>query len=151
MNLYFDVCCLNRPFDQQKHDLIRLEAEAMKAIFRRISKKGWRWISSEVVNFEISNTPDPVKRNHLEILVRKAHIILPWDQTIQKRGLEIEHFGFDALDSLHIAAAEEGKVDIFLTSDKKLLNLGVRMAKNIALQVQNPLSFIMEQQKNGKK
>ena len=49
MKLYFDVCCLNRPFDDKTQDRIHLESEAVKAILKHIRKGDWQWISSEVV------------------------------------------------------------------------------------------------------
>jgi hypothetical protein len=33
--IYLDVCCLNRPFDDQRQDRIRLEAEAIERILDR--------------------------------------------------------------------------------------------------------------------
>lgn len=35
MKIYSDVCCLNRPFDNQLQDRIHLEAEAVITILRR--------------------------------------------------------------------------------------------------------------------
>lgn len=58
MKLYFDVCCLNRPFDDQTQDRIRLEAEAVLAIVRHVEGSEWQWISSDAVAYEISNTPN---------------------------------------------------------------------------------------------
>ncbi len=58
--IYLDVCCLNRPFDDQTHDRIHLKAEAVLAILSRIGTGEWDWLSSNVVDFEINQTPDPV-------------------------------------------------------------------------------------------
>ena len=47
ITVYFDVCCLNRPFDDQKQDRIHLEAEAVLLIITHIQAREWTWISSE--------------------------------------------------------------------------------------------------------
>jgi hypothetical protein len=39
MLLYLDMCCLNRPFDDQSIDRNRLESEAVLAILRRVDQK----------------------------------------------------------------------------------------------------------------
>lgn len=36
--IYLDTCCLNRPFDDQTQERIRLESEAVLAILSRIEK-----------------------------------------------------------------------------------------------------------------
>jgi hypothetical protein len=54
MKIYLDVCCLNRPFDDQTQDRVHLEAEAILSIFRRLEKNDWTWISSSVVLYEVN-------------------------------------------------------------------------------------------------
>jgi hypothetical protein len=58
MKIYLDVCCLNRPYDDQTQDRIHLESEAVIAIFRHIEQGEWIWVSSGVVNYELSRTTD---------------------------------------------------------------------------------------------
>ena len=53
MRLYLDVCCLNRPFDNQEIDRNRLEDEAVVAVVTRIRKSTHLLVSSEVVNREV--------------------------------------------------------------------------------------------------
>jgi hypothetical protein len=52
--IYFDACCLNRPFDDQSQDRIRLEAEAVLLILSHIQAGEWQWIGSDVLNLEMS-------------------------------------------------------------------------------------------------
>ena len=55
--IYLDVCCLNRSFDDQRQDRIRLEAEAVLLILGRCETSVWQWLSSAVVEEEVNNTP----------------------------------------------------------------------------------------------
>lgn len=43
MRIYLDVCCLNRPFDDQSQDRIHLEAEAVLAIIKQVEQGDWQW------------------------------------------------------------------------------------------------------------
>jgi len=56
--IYLDVWCLNRPFDDQTQDRIRMEAEAILLILKNFEVGKWQWIGCEVLDFEIEQTPD---------------------------------------------------------------------------------------------
>ncbi len=49
MRLYLDVCCLNRPFDDQRQERVRLETEALLIVFARCTAGEWTWTSSDQV------------------------------------------------------------------------------------------------------
>jgi len=53
MRIYTDVCCLNRPFDDQSQDRIRIESEAILAILNRCLLD-WVLLGSEAIDYEIS-------------------------------------------------------------------------------------------------
>lgn len=40
--IYLDVCCLNRPFDDQTQERIFLEAEAIRLILARCQSGEWQ-------------------------------------------------------------------------------------------------------------
>ena len=58
MKIYFDVCCLNRPYDDQTQGRIHLESEAVITILRHMESEEWFLVSSGVVSYEISRTSD---------------------------------------------------------------------------------------------
>jgi len=57
VKVYLDVCCLCRPFYDQKVNRIHLEAEAMKEILVRCTQD-WTLVASDAVSFEISRITD---------------------------------------------------------------------------------------------
>ena len=57
MRIYLDVCCLNRPFDDQRQDRLRFESEAILTILYRCEIGKWKLITSEVTDLEISKIP----------------------------------------------------------------------------------------------
>jgi len=140
--IYLDVCCLNRPFDDQSQDRIRLEAEAVIIILARIEAKNWTLIGSEIIDFELSRIPDEEKRQKVKILSTLAEDYIVVTEEVEERAIELEGLGFGSYDALHIACAEKARADIFLTTDDKLL----RKAKNTKLdvKVKSPIEWILE-------
>jgi len=56
--IYLDACCLNRPFDNQTQERIRLESEAVLLILNRLQQCQAEWIGSGVLEFELRHVPD---------------------------------------------------------------------------------------------
>ncbi|MEE4356665.1 MAG: PIN domain-containing protein [Desulfococcaceae bacterium] len=145
MKIYFDVCCLNRPYDDQTQDRVHLETVAIMAILKHIELKEWLWISSAVVNYEISQTTDEERKCRLYSLVRWATEFVTVEQDSYNRAKEIQQqLGIKAYDALHIACAEKGGADVFLSTDDKLIKASNRKKKAIKIQVENPLKWLQE-------
>ena len=64
--IYLDVCCLNRPFDSQSQERIKLESEAIILIFKHIETNDWQWVSSEVVDFEVEKIPNLERKYRIQ-------------------------------------------------------------------------------------
>lgn len=144
MRIYLDVCCLNRPFDDHTQDKIRLESEAVVTILAHIAEKKWQMIGSEIMAFEISRTPDPDRRRKVMILTQLATESIKTNTQIRTRAKTIQEFGIKAIDALHIACAEQGKVEVFLTTDDLLLKICQQKQDGIQVKVTNPLTWLME-------
>jgi len=102
MLIYLDVCCLNRPFDDQTQERIRLEAEAVLLILERCQAGTWQLLGSEAVEYEVSRIPDVERRRkvfHLASIARVKQVV---SEAVQTRAEELERLGFTALDALHI-------------------------------------------------
>jgi predicted nucleic acid-binding protein len=140
--IYLDVCCLNRPFDDQYQDRIRLESEAVVIILTYVEAQSWTLVGSEVIDFEISRIPDEEKRQKVMILSGMAKEYILVTEDIERRAIELVEYGFKPYDALHIACAEKANVDVFLTTDDKLL----RKAKSVrlAVDVKSPIEWVLE-------
>ncbi len=141
---YLDVCCLNRPFDDQTQDRIRLEAEAVLAILKRLRAGEGHWVSSDVVLREVGQTPDPERRERVMLLAGDAHSRLAVGEAEAARARELQLLGFQAFDALHLACAESGRADVFLTTDDKLLRRAARHKSMLRVRVANPLLWARE-------
>lgn len=144
MRIYFDVCCLNRPFDDQMQIRIHLEAEAILSIFNYSRTAGWIVIGSDAIDYEISKLPDDDKRLMVQILstVRDAHVRI--DAVVEKRATEIKRLGLKTLDALHVACAEKAKAEILLTTDGNFLRKAARNKGMLKVKIENPQRWVME-------
>jgi hypothetical protein len=70
MRLYLDVCCLNRPFDDQTQDRIHLETEAILSILKHVEIGDWTLVSSSVVLYEVNNIPNSDKKTPYPEIMR---------------------------------------------------------------------------------
>lgn len=142
--IYLDVCCLNRPFDDQMQDRIHLEAEAVLAIIRRVEESSWQWISSDAVAYEISNTPNEERQERLWSLESRATESIELTDTILHHAEAIQTLGFTNYDALHLAFASSVNVDVFLSTDDKLLKRAKRYPEEIKITAANPLAWLQE-------
>lgn len=145
MRIYLDVCCLNRPFDDNAQDRIRLEAEAVLAVLKRYQGRSWSLLGSEVIDFEISQIPDDERRQKVMLLSAVLQPCVIVDVNAEKRTIELEKLGFRPIDALHIACAEKGKADVLLTTDDDLLRRALQYKEGLKVRVENPVKWLMEE------
>lgn len=119
--VYFDVCCLNRPFDNQTQARIHLESDAVLAVLDNCQNGIWVLIGSEVVDFEVSLMPDSERRKRVAALAALAQDRIRINDEIRLRTVELTKNGFKPYDALHLASAENSSAEVFLTTDDKLL------------------------------
>ena len=142
--IYLDVCCLNRPFDDQTQPRIRLESEAILLILDRVEAGGWNWVGSDVLRFEVEQTPDPERRLRVSTLMESIGTIIELGPSVVSRAKQWESLGFQSTDALHLASAESASVDVFLTTDDRMLRVANRIGDLLRIRVANPLSWLSE-------
>lgn len=142
MKVYLDVCCWNRPFDDQTQEKIHLETEAILII---LSSDQWELVGSDIVDFEISKIPDKERKKKVELLAKKVLKKQKMSADLIKRAKNIEQKGINPLDALHIASAEFLQSDYVITTDadivKKYQNNKDFFTK---IKISNPILFLTE-------
>lgn len=143
LKIYLDVCCLNRPFDDQSQDRVHLESEAVLTVLNHCLNADWNLMGSEVIDIEISKIPDDEKQLKVSFLasMRQSYIIV--DEAVTRRAYELKKSGFRPFDALHIACAEKGKADILLSTDDNLIRKA-RQNDTLEIKIDNPLKWVME-------
>ena len=145
--IYLDVCCLNRPFDDLSQARVRLEAEAVVLILGRVAVATDDWVASDVVRYEVQQTPDPERRARVGFLAAAATRTVPLGDAEERRAEELAMAGFAAVDALHLACAEAGGAGVFLTTDDRLIRVARREAGRLRLRVENPVMWLAEQER----
>ncbi len=108
MLIYLDACCLNRPFDDQSQERIRLESEAVLLILSRCEEGIWKLLASDVLDFEISRIPDEERQQKVMLLMSLAASRVEISRRVERRAAFLADRRFGAYDALHLACAEEG-------------------------------------------
>lgn len=119
--IYLDVCCLNRPFDQQSQARIRLETEAILEIINYCQAGTWTLITSNVLEAEISQTPNKERIENVKKILDLAKIKVLSGDWLKERASQLQKLGFASYDAAHVASAERASSDIFLTTDDRLV------------------------------
>ena len=142
--VYLDLCCLNRPFDDQHQPRVRLEAEAILGLIELARHGELRWIGSDILDLESSRNPDIERRRRVETLLRCATFKVAAGKRERQRGRELQTVGFAAFDALHLACAESAGAGVLLTTDDRLRARAVRENARLAVQVENPAKWYSE-------
>jgi predicted nucleic acid-binding protein len=144
MRLYLDVCCLNRLFDDQRQPRIRLEAEAVAMILDRVIAGQDQWLISPALEAEVNRAPDSDRRERIGKLIFEASEHIGWAADIEIRAKALVAQGVKPVDALHVAAAEHGQCDAFLTTDDRLLRRCRKIVPSLRVAIMNPTDWIAQ-------
>jgi predicted nucleic acid-binding protein len=140
--VYLDVCCLKRPFDDQRSSRVQLETLAIAAIVERAEGGTVRLVKSPAHVFENERNPREDRRLATALWLDGAHLEVPLTDRVASRARELGLLGFGVLDALHTAFAEEAGAAWLVTTDDRLVALGQRHATSLALQIANPTALV---------
>ena len=143
MKVYFDNCVIQRPLDDKNQIRIAIEAEAVLGLVSYIESGRIILVSSDVLLYEIRKIPNFTRREYAIEFTNLSSEHIHISHLIEKCAQKYEKVGIKAIDALHIAAAEIGKVDYFCTSDDKFLKK-LKKNKDIKIKSGNPIQLIEE-------
>jgi predicted nucleic acid-binding protein len=132
-----DLCCFNRPFDDQSFLVNQIETEAKLDIQERIRQGELYLCWSFVLDYENAANPFEEVSKRIAQWKNLANSDCDLSDDITTKAEELMKLGLRQLDASHIACAIHLGADYFLTTDKKILN------KQISeIIVMNPIDFI---------
>jgi predicted nucleic acid-binding protein len=140
LRIYFDNCCLNRPFDNQKQLSVNLETRAKLHIQGCIKAKRVELVSSYVLLVEINKIRETHKRNSIADFLNEnmsAYVGVDSQELVLPLANEIMQTGVKDMDAAHAACAILSGCGYLLTTDKRLLKY-----KTDKLTIINPIDFI---------
>lgn len=144
MKVYFDVCCLNRPFDDQHQPRVRMESEAVALIFEQIDDGRWRQVSSQIAEIEIAAIADVERRRRVMELLPAPKDRVRLTTAMFDRAEALVKRGFRPADALHVASAEALSADVMLSCDDRICRLGQRNRSHLTIRIANPLQCLQE-------
>ena len=121
MRIYLDVCCFNRPFDDQSQARIRLETEA-KLLLQEYVREGKHELAwSYILDYEISRNPFQERVRSILDWRRLAGTVVHESSAVLRNAEVLMQNNVGVYDALHVACAIEAKSDVFVTTDDRLL------------------------------
>ena len=151
MNIYLDTNVYCRPFDNQEQLRIRDETDAFEKILDRVRSGDFLMLTSDILQYEISNIFAQRKRSEVERYLLLCKSMIAESDTILRLGIRIrDRCGIQSRDALHLAAAIEGRASYFLTCDDDVTSVSksTKCAEKIAaeygcnIKICNPIDFI---------
>lgn len=121
MRVYLDLCCFNRPYDDQSQTRIRLETEAKLVLQQKIRSLECELLWSSALDFENLQNPFEEHRHAIGQWRGLAAALVMADEHVLNLAREAMAFGVGEYDALHVASAIVGKADILVTTDDKLI------------------------------
>ncbi|CAK0761714.1 PINc domain-containing protein [Gammaproteobacteria bacterium] len=141
MRIYLDMCCLQRPMDDQTHLRIHLEAEAILGILAWCEVGSADLLNSVALNYEVDHNPHPARKAFVQETLLKSNLIIQASYSVEQRARSYTAHGIKVLDALHLACAVEAQANYFCTCDDRFF----RRAKQIKTgqtKVVSPLELI---------
>lgn len=142
--VYFDACCLNRPFDDQSQARIRLETEATEHLLRAVEAGRLLWVASDALFYEILKCPEESRRTAVLALCTRATERVASDKVAMQRARALRLHGLRDLDALHLACAERGSVEVLVTTDDAFVAAAGRLTHASGTRVMNPVVYALE-------
>jgi predicted nucleic acid-binding protein len=141
--IYFDVCTLCRPFDDQAEMRVRMETSAFLLIMDKIKEGEYTAVLSEVHLAELYAIKQLWLRTEALLIAQKFEKVEVSDVTPLRDKAEALYFdGFGVADAAHLAYAEV-IADFFVSCDDRLIRKSLK--QQLQLVVLSPVEFVMRE------
>ena len=140
MRVYLDMCCYNRPYDDQSQIKVSLETQAKLHIQDLIQKKHLELVTSYMLRYECGQNPYEMRRRAIMQFVdthATAYVGLERKEEIVSMATEIMSTGVKFKDACHVASAVYANCEYFISTDKRLLKY-----KTDQIKLVNPIDFV---------
>ena len=140
MKIYLDNCCYNRPYDDQSHLTISIEAQAKLQIQALIKAQKLQLASSFILDYENSCNPYTDRKSAITKFLNENvldYVGSDKSDLIATNAKKIMTTGVKMKDACHIACAELMNCDYLLSTDKRMLKYQSNLTKLL-----NPIEFL---------
>ncbi|OWV15481.1 hypothetical protein B7990_13620 [Fibrobacter sp. UWB4] len=140
MKIYLDNCCYNRPYDDQSHLTISIEAQAKMQIQSLAKAQKLQLASSFILDYENSCNPYTDRKSAITKFLNDNvfdYVGSDKSDVIAINAKKIMTTGVKMKDACHIACAELMNCDYLLSTDKRMLKY-----KSNSIKLINPIEFL---------
>ena len=142
--LYLDVCCLKRPFDDQRSPRVQLEAAAVAVLLERAELGQIALVRSPAHDLENAYNPREDRRLAAALWLAAAMVRTALGEGTEARAQQLAGFGFGALDALHTAFAEAAGARWLATTDDRFIARAARERARLTVAVVNPVDVVRD-------
>lgn len=142
MRVYLDMCCYNRPYDDQTQLKIAMETQSKLYIQTLIKEKKLKLVASYMLRYECSQNPFEMRRNTIFSFLEENTFGYVGDdckEIVEKKASKIMKTGVKFKDACHVASAIYAKCEYFISTDVRLLKYHTNEIKMVT-----PIEFITE-------
>lgn len=142
MRVYLDMCCYNRPYDDQSQIKVSLETQAKLHIQDQIQKNHLELVASYMLRYECGQNPYEMRRKAIMQFVdthTAVYVGVERKGEIESIAAEIMNTGVKFKDACHVASAIYAKCKYFISTDKRLLKYHTDKIRLVT-----PIEFIAE-------
>jgi predicted nucleic acid-binding protein len=140
--VYLDLCCLKRPFDDQRSTRIQLETAAIAGLIAQAERETIRMVRSPAHALENGRNPREDRRLAAALWIDAAQVTVDFSERVASRSGELAGLGFGPLDALHTAFAEEAGARWLVTTDDRLIALGQRHRAALGVEITSPMRLL---------
>lgn len=144
MKIYLDMCCYNRPYDDQTQLKISLETQAKLYIKQLIKEKCLNLVGSYTLDYECSNIPVSSRKKAITKFIKDNvyyYVGVERDEIISKKAALIMSSGIKEKDAYHVASAIYAGCEYFISTDLRLLKY---KTKTNEIKMVTPIDFIIK-------
>ena len=142
MRIYLDMCCYNRPYDDQSQLSVAMEAQSKLQIQSLIKDGQLDLIGSYILDYEVSRNPYEMRRRSIVQFIRdnmKGYVGAERADNLKPIAEEIMGTGVKEKDAYHVASAIYARCAFFISTDKRLLKY-----RTDRITLVTPIEFIVE-------
>ena len=143
MRIYLELCCLKRPFDDQKQPHAHVESEAVLSIMAAEGDQV-EFVRSRAHHLENEQNPDGQRAERVREWLSASASPEIDDALLTSRTAELAALGFKNFDAFHLASAEMAGTDVFSSCDDRLLAAARRHSTSLKVRVVDPVSLLRE-------
>lgn len=144
MIVYFDICCLKRPFDDQTRPRIALETVAVLTLLDAVAEGELTAVRSVAHALENACNPDRRRAAFVASWLSNLNPLEVTPPTVVDQVRRLEAAGLHRMDAFHVAWAEHLQADALITTDDRLLSWAARHDDIARVRVVDPLAFVRE-------